>query len=201
MPLMMAIKEWLENNLGIVAFGLVAVIVVGVLLIQGPWRRSASSILPSPTPPPSPAPTATPGPIRVHVSGAVQAPDVYVLDADSIVKDAVVAAGGATDEADLDQINLAQPLADGMKVHVPEYGEESTPIQQPASRAGSTLVNINTADTMELESLPGIGPVLAKSIVEYRSTHGSFLRIEDITEVPGIGPATLERLQDLITVD
>ena len=95
---MMAIKEWLERHLGIVAFVLVVVILVGVVLVQRSWSRSASNILPSPTLPPSPAPTATPEPIRVHVSGAVLAPDVYVLDADSIVKDAILAAGGATDE-------------------------------------------------------------------------------------------------------
>jgi competence protein ComEA len=198
---MSAIKEWLGKHLGMVAAFLMAVILVGVVLIQLLPRRSTPSILPSPTLPPTPGPTATPGPIRVYVSGAVQDPDVYELEADSIVKDVVMAAGGATDEADLDRINLAQPLADGMHVYVPRQGEETTPVQLPASRSGSMLVNINTADTLELESLPGIGPAHAQSILEYRDTHGPFARIEDITEVSGIGPATLERLQDLITVE
>jgi competence protein ComEA len=194
-------KEWFARYRAILAFLLIVVIVVGAVLVQVLWSRSAPEILPSPTLPPGPGPTATAKPIRVYVSGAVQNPDVYTLDADSIVKDVISAAGGATGEADLDRINLAEPLGDGMHVHVPRQGEEAVPIQTPASRAGSFVVNINTADALELESLPGIGPTLAQSIIEYRSRHGPFLRIEDITEVPGIGPATLEHLRDLITVE
>jgi competence protein ComEA len=198
---MTGMKEWLVKYRAILAFLLIIVIVWSAALVQVLWLRSAPDILPSPTIPPSPGPTSTPKPIRVYVSGAVQHPDVYTLDADSIVKDVISAAGGATGEADLDRINLAEPLGDGMHVHVPRQGEEAIPVQTPASRAGSFLVNINTADALELESLPEIGPSLAQSIIEYRSAHGPFLRIEDITEVPGIGPVTLERLRDLITVD
>lgn len=198
---MTRLKGWLERFPAVLGFFLVAVIVAGVVLVQVLASNPSPSLIPTPTLPPSPGPTATAEPIRVYVSGAVHAPDVYVLDADSIVKDVVLAAGGATEEADLNAVNMAQPLADGMHVHIPRLGEQATPIQLPASRRGSLLVNINTADALELESLPGIGPALAQRVVEYRSTHGPFPQIEAITDVPGIGPATFEGMRDLITVD
>lgn len=198
---MTALREWLGRHTAVLALFVVAAILVGVILVQVLAKEPPPSLVPTPTLLPSPGPTATPEPIRVYVSGAVHAPDVYLLDADTIIKDVVLAAGGATDEADLNAVNLAQPLVDGMHVHIPSVGEEAAPIQLPASRAGSLLVNINTADTIELESLPGIGPALAERIVEYRNTNGPFSRIEDITDVPGIGPKTFEGMRDLITVD
>lgn len=194
-------KDWLGRYRVVLAVVLAAVIVGGAVLVQVLWKQPASDILPTPTLPPTRGPTSTPGPIQVYVSGAVVAPDVYALDVNSIVKDAVLAAGGATEEADLERINLAQPLADGMHVHVPREGEETVPIQAPAVRGGTVLVNINTAAAEELESLPGIGSVLAQSIIEYRSIHGPFLHVDDITQVSGIGAARLEQIRDLITVE
>jgi competence protein ComEA len=135
----------------------------------------------------------------------VQIPDVYALPPDSIVKDAIAAAGGATGDADLDRINLAYPLADGQQVYVPRKGEEDLPIRQsaPASvlQPVAARINVNTADQVELESLPGIGPALAERIVEYRQTHGPFRTIEELDNVPGIGAGLLEKIRELVTVE
>jgi competence protein ComEA len=127
---------------------------------------------------------------------------VYSLGPDSIVKDAVLAAGGPTQDADLDRINLALPVVDGQQVYVPRLDEGVLPVE-PAFRLPTVIVrvNINTADLMALDSLPGIGPAIAQRILDYREAHGPFSRIEDITNVPGIGPATLENLRDLISTE
>jgi competence protein ComEA len=138
----------------------------------------------------------------VYVSGAVREPDVYRLPPGSIVEDAVEAAGGATDDADLECINLAQELADQQHVHVPRAGEESPPPALSGGQAaGDHAININTATASELEELPGIGPVMAARIVDFREANGPFAGVEDIQDVVGIGPATFDGLKDLIAVD
>ncbi len=154
-------------------------------------------------PPPTPTATPTPAPIRVYVSGAVRAPDVYELRPDAIVRDAVQAAGGATAEADLEAVNLALPLADGMHVHVPRQGEASgiPPITRASDASASgakaaARVNINTATAEELDTLPGIGPTMAQRIIEGRP----YEKPEDILRVPGIGDAIFAKLRDRITV-
>ena len=159
-----------------------------------------STPLPTSTPPYTP----TPAPIRVYVSGAVRMPAVYELPLGSIVQDAVNAAGGPTSDADLDHINLALELCDQQQVYVPRRGETNPPPPvsggDPASSGQEeTLVNINTALAAELEILPRIGPALAGRIVEYREANGPFETIEQIQNVPGIGPATFEGLKDMIT--
>ncbi len=154
-------------------------------------------------PPPTPTPTPTPSPIRVYVSGAVRAPDVYELPPDAIVRDAVQAAGGAAPEADLDAVNLALPLSDGTHIHIPRVGEVARvpPITGPTDQttengSNSALVNINTATLEELDTLPGIGPTMAQRIIEGRP----YEKPEDIMRVPGIGEATFAKLKDRITV-
>jgi competence protein ComEA len=144
--------------------------------------------------------TPTPATINVYVSGAVENPDVYSLPLNSIVKDAVAAAGGATADADLDRINLAARLSDQMQVYVPRKGEAAPPPNGSSSVASTAVININTASVEELDKLPGIGPALAKVIVDYRATHGPFKTIEDINNVKGIGDALYAKLKDLITV-
>ena len=149
-----------------------------------------------------PAPTGTPASIRVYVSGAVLQPEVYTLPPESIVSDALTAAGGTLPDADLNRINLAKGLSDGEQVYVSLIGEAPTPA--PVNVDGAPVVgpvNINTADQTQLETLPGIGPATAQSIIAYREENGDFQTIEDIQNVSGIGPATLENLKDLITVD
>jgi competence protein ComEA len=158
---------------------------------------------PVPTPTATVAPTPTPAPLRIYVSGAVQQPDVYVLPPKSIVKDALDAAGGATDDADLAQINLAVELSDQQQVHVPRIGETSVPDTSPGTgnaEAPAAKVNINTASVEELDTLPGIGPAIAQRIVDYREANGNFATIEDLQNVKGIGPSTYEELKDRITV-
>ena len=193
-------EQWLARYRWIIFLGIVGLVLTAVILIQV-LRPSPQPILLS-TATPQPASVATPTPyvLRVYVSGAVQYPDVYTLPQDSIVKDALQAAGGATEEADLERINLALPVSDGQQVHVPRLGDDTSPVEPPSRLpAAASKVNINTADLAALESLPGIGPSLAQRIIDYRQSNGPFTRIEDVMEVSGIGTATFEGIQDLIT--
>jgi competence protein ComEA len=196
------VSKQLEQYRGALFVVLVLVVLAGIILFQTLRRQPPPIILNTVTPQAPAGPTATPRPLRVYVSGAVQQPDVYLLAPDSIVKDALLAAGGPSGDADLDRINLAMPLGDGQQVYVPHQGEENPPVQPPSRASGlEGKININTAVLAELDSLPGIGPVMAERIVEYRQTHGPFVQPEDITNVPGIGPATFEEIRDLITTD
>lgn len=150
-----------------------------------------------------PAPTEQP--IVVHITGAVPRPGVYALPKGARVQDVISAAGGFLAEADKEFINLARVLDDGELLDIP-YAEGfspvlPTPVQNIiVSGSDEDLVNINTAASFQLETLPGIGPTLAQRIVDYRDQNGPFLNIEDIQNVPGIGPGTFERIKDLITV-
>ncbi len=155
-------------------------------------------------PPPTVEPTAPPtlSPVRVYVSGAVVTPGVYTLSPKSLVNDALQAAGGATAEADLEKINLAQEVRDQQQIHVPRKGEAAP--QQPAPGPDSPLekkININTATLTDLDTLPKIGPITAQHILDYRTKNGPFKKIEDLKNVSGIGDATFEGLKDLITVE
>lgn len=187
---------------GWLLFGAVVVALGGIILFQAIRARPQPIVLLTAAPQASPEVTLTPSPLRVYVSGAVQEPDVVLVPPGSIVKDAILAAGGAAADADLDRINLALAVIEGQHIYVPRKGEVDLPVQPPAQRSSSDLkVNINTADATALESLPGIGPSLAQRILDYRQAHGPFARIEDIQDVSGIGPATFAKIQDLITTD
>ena len=146
----------------------------------------------------------------VNVAGWVKQPGVYEFhDGDRIV-DAINAAGGAKKGAVLEALNLAALLTDAEQVLVPKSGPGGTttvPGAVPGSTtAGSTAgvpgakVNVNTATESDLEALPGIGPVLAQRILDYRTEHGPFPTVDALDDVSGIGPATLADLQDLVTV-
>ena len=202
--------DWFERNRGFVVVLLMNLALLGGLFI---WlERPAPSPIeidpPDPTPSPVPTATSTPSPVRVYVSGAVVRPDVYRLTTGSIVKDAIEVAGGVTEDADLIRINLAQELQDQQQIYVPRVGEEEAPPpvtggeSAPPSRFAEPAgkININTATTEELDTLPGIGPALAQRIIEYREANGSFKSIEGIIGVSGIGEATLEKIRDLVTV-
>jgi len=195
--------EWLDKYRWHLLLATVVVVIVGVITIQLRRPEPPPLILSTATPIPSPEATPTPRCPRVYVSGAVHYPDVYTVAPDSIVKDALMAAGGPSDEADLDRINLAQPVADGQQIYVPRIGEENPPVQPPSGQRSQPIIagkiNINTAGLAALESLPGIGPALAQRILDHRQTNGPFASPEKIMEVPGIGPATFEGIQDLIT--
>jgi competence protein ComEA len=182
---------------------MVNLLIVGCayLLIRRPALGSVEVLLPST---PTPAATSTPAMLRVYITGAVRSPDVYVLAPGSIVKDAILAAGGAGPDADLLQVNLALELQDQMQIVVPRRGETvATPGSAPAARSAPSLgttpgrVNVNTASAEVLESLPGIGPGLAGRIVDGRP----YRKIEDLLSVPGIGEKTYEELKDLVSVN
>jgi competence protein ComEA len=193
------VEQWLTRYRWLLFLGIVALALTAVILIQVLRPSPQPMILSTATPQPTPMASSTPYAVRVYVSGAVRHPDVYSLPQDSIVKDAMEAAGGATDEADLERINLALPVTDGQQVHVPRQGEDDPPVEPPSGQpAPGGKVNLNTADSAALESLPGIGPALAQRIIDYRQAHGPFERIEDLMQVSGIGEATFEEVKDLI---
>jgi competence protein ComEA len=142
--------------------------------------------------------------LLVHVAGAVVEPGVYQLVGDARVRDAIVAAGGPTATADWNALNLAASISDGVKVYVPNVGEELPPALTalPADPSGSIPtgpIDVNAATADELESLPGVGPSTATAIVTERERNGPFLDVDDLDRVPGIGPAKLEALRGLVT--
>ncbi|MCC7118813.1 MAG: helix-hairpin-helix domain-containing protein [Anaerolineales bacterium] len=154
----------------------------------------------------------TEAPIAVHVIGAVPRPGLYEFSAGARVQDAIDAAGGLLASANVDGVNLAALLMDGQQLEIP-YGADQgqtprtigdsdveLPTAEASSSANSELININTANLEELDSLPGIGPTTAQKIIDYREANGPFNVIEDITNVSGVGPATFEEIKDLITV-
>ena len=148
--------------------------------------------------------TPTAQPIFVHVDGAVLSPGVYPLLANSRVQDAILAAGGFSDDARTDGVNLAARLTDGQKISVPRVGdpiEASNPGTEIRSGNGIGLVNINTASQDELDGLPGIGPTRAADIIAYRDQNGPFTSIDELQNVAGIGEVTFSQLKDFVTVD
>jgi competence protein ComEA len=152
--------------------------------------------------PASPSASASPT-LIVDVAGAVRRPGVFEFASGDRVIDAVERAGGALEKADLTLLNLAAPLTDGQQILVPKKGAAApsgAPVTGGASAGSTTLVNINTADEPTLETLNGVGPVLAAAIMQYRTEHGPFTSIDQLDEVSGIGPATLEDLRSQVTV-
>lgn len=143
--------------------------------------------------------------MRVYISGEVSHPDVYELPTGAILLDAVNAAGGFSEKANRDIVNLALPLSNGMHVHVPNNSIESLlpPVSGEiitGSETSETTININTASLEELERLPGIGPSIAQKIIDYRQENGPFTSIDEIQDVSGIGPVKYEQIKDLITL-
>lgn len=136
--------------------------------------------------------------VVIHVAGAVEVSGVYRLPEGSRVIDALEAAGGGREDADIHALNLADILIDGQRYYVPTLEETST---QGGGFSGSVAgkVNINRATQTELETLPGIGPTLAQRIISYREGQGPFQRSEDLKKVSGIGDKTFEGLKDLIS--
>jgi competence protein ComEA len=206
----------LRPGMVVAAVAAVAVVAVGaVLLSRRPAPRPAV-VLPRADPATAPA-TADGGggrqeeeDVTVHAAGALVRPGVYVLPAEARVADAVAAAGGASPEADLDQLNLATRLSDGDRVYVPRRGEPTASPQgasvgaAPAGGATGTtraqVLDLNAATADQLEALPGVGPSLAAAIVEHRTRHGRFRTVDDLVDVPGIGPAKLAALRPLVRV-
>ena len=139
----------------------------------------------------------------VHVAGAVHRPGLYELSAGARVADALRAARGPLRRADVDSLNLAEPVVDGAKVEVPVRGSAApgtVPAVVPSASPSVAVVDLNIADAAALETIPGVGPVTAAAILEYRTEIGSFTSVDQLLEVSGIGPVTLENLRPYVTV-
>lgn len=214
---------WLDRNRHFIFISLLFATVAGLggFYLSRPAAQpiEISGVASTPTlastPAPAPTPSPTPGFVRVYVTGAVVNSDVYTLPEGSIIKNAILAAGGLTPDADPVRINQASEVQDQQQIHIPHLAEENPP---PPVQGGSTadefsvggdsqpepgsgLININTASLDQLDTLPGIGPVIAQRIIDYRESIGGFPSIEAITEVSGIGEATFGKIKERITVE
>lgn len=164
-------------------------------------------------------PSPTPAPLVVHVVGRVGRPGIVRLPAGARVADAVQAAGGVAKDAQLRDLNLAEPLVDGSQVIIGPHGEESSQVRGPGAGgaagggaggsggaagggggASAAQLDLNTATVEQFEALPGIGPVTAQSIVAWRTQHQRFSSVEELQEVDGIGPKTYQKLAPLVRV-
>jgi competence protein ComEA len=138
----------------------------------------------------------------VHVVGAVLRPGLYRVKEGSRVDDAIRRAGGPKPKAALELVNLAAPVADGQQVVVPARGAAGPAAGPGSVEAGGpspgARVRLNSATLEDLDALPGIGPVTAQKIIDYRTEHGAFSSVEELDAVPGIGPARLAQLKELV---
>jgi competence protein ComEA len=186
-------------RLTIAAFIIIALAIVGGAVLLLSTRPETVKITINPPPPtPTPLATFTPAPITVYVTGAVgQAESTITLPPGSRVQDAIDAAGGTTENANLEAVNLAGILRDGDQVHVPEFNVE-TVLPTPG---GGGIVHINTATLEEIDTLPDIGPAVAQRIIDYREANGPFANLEALDAVEGIGPALLEAIKELVAFD
>jgi competence protein ComEA len=207
-------RERLESLAGRRLHTWAVAVVVGVAVVVAVvlWRRSSPPVIAPPAEAPAtPVPgavEATPSAeaastIFVHVAGAVRRPGLYELAPGARVADAIEAANGPLRAADVDSLNLAEILADGVQVYVARRGQAPPAAATPApigSTPASSVVNLNTADQAALETIPGIGPVKAGAILQYREEIGSFQSVEQLLDVTGIGPATLEAITPYVSV-
>lgn len=184
---------------------LLAIAVALTAVLAGMWW--GRGVRPPPVSAPGPAPAASLTPttapdLLVHVSGWVEAPGLVSVGSGARVGDVLAAAGGVLPGARLEGLNLARMVADGEQLVVPGPGG-STPEgpsgpEQPDGRPGP--IHLNSASAAELETLPGVGPVLAERIVTHRESHGDFTQVEDLLDVSGIGEAKLGSIRDLVAV-
>jgi competence protein ComEA len=190
-----------------------AVLLLLVLVLGGRWltRPAANTdqLAVQPIVADTAGPAATeaqpPAEVVVDVVGAVMTPGLYRLDEGSRVADAVSLAGGATRKADLAGVNLAAPLVDGTQIIVPRKGQ-AAPAGVAAAPGGSGAaqsspagpIHLNTATEEELETIPGVGPVTAQRIIDFREQNGPFRSVDELDAVSGIGPKRLEQMRDLV---
>ncbi|AIS64017.1 helix-hairpin-helix domain-containing protein [Listeria ivanovii] len=142
--------------------------------------------------------------VYIDIKGAVRSPGVYKLPLDARVQDVVKTAGGLTEEAESSKLNLAEKLKDEMSIYVYKKGEQgsetSTSRSEQAGEKTEEKININTASTSNLQTVPGIGESKATAIIEYREKEGLFQTIEDLQNVTGIGEKTIEKLKEYLDV-
>jgi competence protein ComEA len=180
---------------------------LALILLAGRFLLGAGTTTVAPLPPPpsegagvAGLPTAR---VVVDVVGAVRRPGLYRLEQGSRIADAVARAGGATGKAELSMVNLAAPLADGEQVVVPKRGAAGAAAgggagAGPVAGPSTGPVHLSTATLDQLDSLPGVGPVTAQKILDYRAKHGAFTSVDELDAVPGIGPSRMDQLHDLV---
>jgi competence protein ComEA len=189
-----------STALVLVSVALAALVLVGHRFAQVGAAKE-SDVVAAPL---EPATTTPARPILVvHVVGEVRRPGLYRLRDGARIADAVRRAGGANRKADLAALNLAAPLVDGVQVLVPSRVVPSTAGPAGSADGGSqgtaAHVSLSSATVDELDQLPGVGPITAQKIVDYRAEHGPFASVDDLDAVPGIGPTRIEQLRDLVT--
>jgi competence protein ComEA len=184
---------------------LVAAASLALVLLLGRFALGAGTTTPAAPLPPPPAAEAgvSGGPssrVVVDVVGAVRRPGLYRLAPHARIADAIARAGGASRKAELAQVNLAAPLADGEQIVVPRRGAVTAAAGESGAPGGapSAPVQLSTATLQQLDGLPGIGPVTAQKILDYRTAHGAFHSVDELDAVPGIGPKRLDQLRDLV---
>ena len=170
---------------------------LALLAVAGRTLAGAGAAAEQPAQPLVAEPAAAAPKLVVHVAGAVRRPGLYRLAEGKRVADAVARAGGATAPADTAAINLAAPLADGLQVIVPR--RVAAAAGGEAAGAAPARISLSSATAAQLDELPGVGPVTAQKIVDYRAAHGGFRSVDDLDAIPGIGPARIDQLRDLTT--
>jgi competence protein ComEA len=180
-----------------------ALLLIGALFIAGRYLAGAGAAEETATAEPASGELrAEPAPrLIVHVVGAVRRPGLYRLANGARIADALRRAGGATRRADLSLVNLAAPVSDGTQVVVPRRVSAAEAAGGEAAAGEASAggpVHLNTATVDQLDELPGVGPVTAQKIVEWREQHGAFSSVDDLDAIPGIGPARLEQLRELV---
>jgi competence protein ComEA len=183
-------------------FGFAAAVAVLLILVvrqHGGDGATARVVAPVSVAAPKPAAAKL---LVIDVAGEVRRPGLYRLRLGSRIDDAITAAGGPTSKAELDTVNLAAPIADGEQVVVPGRGAAgaAAAVTSPSGAGSSPTapLDLNTATLEQLESLPGIGPVTAQKILDYRQAHGAFHAVSELQGVPGIGPAHMTQLKGLV---
>jgi competence protein ComEA len=182
-----------RRQIVIAAVAVLLVLVLGSRLL---FRAEAPAAPPIPTA----AATTTAAAqslLVIDVVGAVHRPGLYRLPRGARVADALARAGGVTPKAQVELVNLAAPIADGEQIVVPRRGSGAI-AGSVAPGAAAGPVHLNTATLEQLDGLPGVGPVTAQKILDYRQQHGAFASVEELDAVPGIGPARLEQLKELV---
>lgn len=175
---------------------LLVVLVLADRLLLGAGAAQPAQVIPPPA-----AMTTVDARLVVDVVGAVRRPGLYRLAQGTRVADALSRAGGLTPKADRTLVNLAAPLADGEQVIVPARvsGAGAAGISgSSGSAAPAGPVHLNVATLEQLDALPGVGPVTAQKILDYRQKHGAFGSVDELDAIPGIGPARLDQLRDLV---
>ncbi|HEU6445237.1 MAG TPA: helix-hairpin-helix domain-containing protein [Gaiellaceae bacterium] len=180
-----------------------ALLLVAALFVGGRWLVGTGTATADRAPAaPVEIEAAAPPRLVVHVVGAVRRPGLYRLAHGARIADAVRRAGGATRRADLGLVNLAAEVSDGAQVVVPRRqavgGGSGADGGAGAAEPAGGPVHLNTATLEQLDALPGVGPVTAQKILDYREQHGAFSSVDDLDAIPGIGPARLEQLRELV---